>query len=127
MVERLDEAAALGLRLAIASSSPRAWIDDHLAHLGLSDRFEVTRTADDVARTKPDPELYVSACAALGVAPHEAVAIEDSPNGIRAAKAAGLACVACPNPLTSLLPMDAADCVVPSLADVTLAGLLARL
>lgn len=127
VVERLDEASALGLRLAIASSSPQAWIDDQLAYLRLADRFDLTRTADDVARTKPDPELYLSACAALGVAPREAVAIEDSPNGVRAAKAAGLACVACPNPLTALLPLDHADCVVPSLADVSFADLLARL
>jgi haloacid dehalogenase superfamily, subfamily IA, variant 3 with third motif having DD or ED len=127
IVACLDEARALGLRLAVASSSSRAWVEGHLARLGLADRFELTRTSDDVARTKPDPELYLSACAALGVAPAEAVAFEDSPNGIRAAKAAGLACVAFPNPLTALLPLPEPDYLATSLEEVTLAELLGLL
>ena len=56
------------------------------------------------AAPKPDPALYLAALEALGVHPQEAIALEDSPNGILAAKRAGLFCVAVPNPLTSQLP-----------------------
>jgi len=76
---------------------------------------------------KPAPDLYLEACAGLGVDPREAVAVEDSPNGIAAAKAAGLRCVAVPNELTRQLDLDRADLVVDSLAEVTLAEALRRL
>jgi beta-phosphoglucomutase-like phosphatase (HAD superfamily) len=63
----------------------------------------------------------------LKLEPHEGIAFEDSPNGVRAAKAAGLACVAIPNPATSTLALDEADLVLESLADVSLPQLIARL
>ena len=85
------------------------------------------RCRDDVANTKPDPELYLSACACLGVAPGEAVALEDSANGIAAAKAAGMRCVAIPNPMTAGLDLSAADLRLDSLADLSVAELLERL
>jgi pyruvate kinase len=64
------------------------------------------RTADDVAHTKPEPELYLSALAAMGLGPDEAIALEDSVHGVLAAKRAGLFCVAVPNPLTRELKLD---------------------
>jgi beta-phosphoglucomutase-like phosphatase (HAD superfamily) len=64
---------------------------------------------------------------ATGVAPHQAVALEDSPNGVRAAKRAGMTCVAVPNPLTARLDLAEADLRLDSLADVPLGDLLARL
>jgi len=120
-VERiLDDASAHGLRLAIASSSERAWVHGHLTRLGLIDRFAVLVCADDVTATKPSPELYVSALRALGVAPREAIAFEDSTHGVRAATAAGIFCVAIPNEVTRHASMEGADLVVGSLADRTL-------
>jgi putative hydrolase of the HAD superfamily len=74
-------------------------------------------TRDRVARSKPDPELYRLALSELGVSAAEALAVEDSPNGVAAAKAAGLFCVAVPNPLTADLALDGADVVLTSLAD----------
>jgi len=126
VVEYLDGAAALGLKLAVASSSRHDWVDTYLSRLGLLDRFDAVLCADDVTRTKPDPELYAAAVYRLGVEPAAAVAIEDSPNGLRAAKAAGLFCVATPNPMTALLPLDEAHVIAASLADLPLAELLAR-
>ncbi len=81
VTEYLTEAKRLGLKLAVASSSERAWVEGHLSRLGLLDYFDGLRCADDVTRTKPDPELYLSALQMLGVSAEAAVAIEDSPNG----------------------------------------------
>jgi HAD superfamily hydrolase (TIGR01509 family) len=120
----IAEAARLGLQLGVASSSSRAWVNGHLTRLALSQHFACITCRDDVPRTKPDPALYLAALAALGVRPAEAIALEDSPNGILAAKRAGLFCVAVPNPLTCQLPLDHADLQIPSLAAFPLPRLL---
>jgi HAD superfamily hydrolase (TIGR01509 family) len=125
--EYLDEAAARGLKVGVASSSSRQWVCGHLERFGLLDRFHAIRCSDDVERVKPDPALYRSVCELLGVDPAHAVAFEDSPNGIRAAKAAGMTCVAVPNPLTARLDLSAADFRLSSLADMPLSELLRRL
>jgi HAD superfamily hydrolase (TIGR01509 family) len=122
--ETVAEAARLGIRLGVASSSSRAWVTGHLERLGLARFFNCVRCRDDVTNTKPDPELYLSVCACLGVAPREAVALEDSANGIAAAKAAGMRCVAIPNQMTVGLDLSAADLRLDSLGDVSVAELL---
>ena len=91
LVDRVREA---GFRTAIASGATRADIDLLLGLLGAADRFELAVTADDVAKSKPDPQSYANAVAQLGVAPERAVAIEDTAAGLRSARAAGLATVA---------------------------------
>jgi len=108
----------------VASSSSRAWFSGHLTRLELSQHFVCIACRDDVPRTKPDPALYLAALAALGVRPEEAIALEDSPNGVLAAKRAGLFCVAVPNLLTRQLPLDHADLQIPSLAAFPLPELL---
>lgn len=124
--DAIDEAERLGLLVGVASSSSRAWVVGHLRRLGL-DRFRCVRCRDDVERTKPDPDLYLAVCECLGVRPEEAVALEDSANGITAAKAAGLSCVAIPNPMTVGLDLGAADLRLASLAEVSVGRLLERL
>jgi putative hydrolase of the HAD superfamily len=121
----LADAAGLGLDLAIASSSPRSWVTGHLEAFGLLDRFRVIRSRDDVVHAKPAPDLYLSALAGLGLQAGEAIAIEDSPNGSVAAKAAGLYVIAVPNTVTRNLRFSQADLVLPSLADLNLADALA--
>lgn len=103
VLDYLNQAKEAGLRIGLASSSARFWIDKHLDELGIRDYFEVIKTADDVTNVKPDPELYLQALDALGVSPGEAVAVEDSPNGARAAAVAGMSCVVVPNELTGML------------------------
>jgi len=127
VAEYLDAARRLGMRIGIASSSPRDWVAGHLSRLGLIERFDCVRCSDDVSRVKPDPELYQSALAALSVAPAESIALEDSPNGVVAAKSAGMYCVAVPNALTGKLPLDHADLQLDSLADLPLEDLLKRI
>lgn len=122
----LESARALGLRLAVASSSNHAWVDGHLKRLGLWDYFEAVVCSDDVRRTKPDPELFLRALAALRLRAEEALVFEDSPNGVQAAKAAGLRVVAVPNALTAQLFIAGADLTLPSLAALPLADLLLR-
>ncbi len=124
---RIDEARGLGLKLAIASSSPARWLNYHLPRLGLLFSFEAVRTCTDVEdRKKPDPAVYLAACEAIRVAPAQAIALEDSYNGVLAAKAAGLVCVAVPNGMTHHLNFEQADLQLASLADVSLADLLSQ-
>jgi HAD superfamily hydrolase (TIGR01509 family) len=123
-----EQAERLGLSTAIVSSSSRRWIEKHLSRLGRTNGWDAIVTADgDPERAKPRPILYLEALDALKLEPHEGIAFEDSPNGVRAAKAAGLACVAVPNPATSTLALDEADLVLESLADVSLPELIARI
>ena len=123
----LDEADALGLALAIASSSPREWVEPHLERLGLRHRFAFLACHTDSIAGKPAPDTYLAACAALGVAPAAALAIEDSPHGVTAAKAAGLRCIAVPHEITELLDLSGADLRLSSLADTTLRDVLESL
>ena len=123
----IADAKRLHLRLGVASSSSRAWVLGHLERLRLRAEWDAVLTRDDVARTKPAPDLYLAAVTALGVAPHEAVAFEDSRNGIAAAKDAGLLCVAVPNALTGGMDLSRADLRLGSLAETPLERLLAVL
>src|SRR5256885_3132300 len=120
----LAEARRRGLHVGVASSSSRTWVHGHLTRLELSQHFLCIKCRDDVLHPKPDPALYQAALEALGVQPQEAIALEDSPNGILAAKRAGLFCVAVPNPLTRQLSLTQADLQIPSLAALPLSELL---
>ena len=127
VLDYLEEAEQLGLKRAIVSSSTREWIDRHLRRLERAEHFDAIVAADhDVARAKPAPTLYLEALNVLGLAAGEAIAFEDSPNGIKAAKAAGIFCVAVPNSVTAALGLDQADLVLDSLADLPLAELIER-
>ena len=121
------EAERLGLKTAVVSSSDNLWIERHLGRLGRLEGLDAIVAANgDTARAKPRPDLYLEALKTLDLEPSEAIAFEDSPNGIRAAKAAGLACVAVPNSITATLALDEADLVLESLEDVPLMELLER-
>jgi len=122
----LEDGKRLGLKFAIASSSPHSWVDTHLKRLGLYDEFEVIVCADDVQHTKPAPELFLSALKFLNVHRSQACVLEDSPNGILAAKRAGIYCVAIPNPITRQLPLGQPDLELASLEDLALESLIAR-
>jgi HAD superfamily hydrolase (TIGR01509 family) len=124
----LRAARGLGLQIGIVSSSTRAWVGENLARLGLGDGWACICCADgDRDRCKPSPVLYLEALRELGVAPEEAIAIEDSPNGVAAAVDAGIFCVAVPNPVTSRLDLAAADLVLGSLEDLPLRDLVAQI
>ena len=116
---------AAGRTVGLASSSRAPFVERVLARLGIADVFAARATGDEVSRGKPDPELYVLAAARLAIDPATAFAIEDTPAGAAAAKAAGMTVIAIPNAHTRGLDLGAADAVVADLhaaADVILAG-----
>ena len=127
ILEYLEEAERRGLKKAIVSSSSNRWIDMHLERLERTVGWDAIVAADhDVTRAKPRPDLYLEALGLLGVPADEAVAFEDSLNGVRAARAAGIFCVAVPNDVTRAMGLDEADLLLDSLADLPAARLLAR-
>ena len=128
VAEYLQAAGERGLRVAIVSSASRGWVRSHLNRLGVEDVWACVVCANgDVARAKPAPLLYLEALDTLGISAREAVALEDSLNGVKAAKAAGIFTVAVPNPVTAALALDEADIVVESLAHLPLEQLLSRI
>ena len=113
--ELLAEVAAAGLPRALVTSSERGFMDVVLDRTGL--RFDATVCANDVSTTKPAPEPYLLAAKLLGVEPGRCFALEDSPNGVASAQAAGCEGFAVP----SLIPIEPAPgrIVVGSLLDLT--------
>jgi HAD superfamily hydrolase (TIGR01509 family) len=126
VMDYLHEAKRFGLRLAIASSSDHAWVDTHAKRIGVYDYFDVVIAAEDVGpgRTKPNPDLFLTALRRLRVPKEAAIVFEDSPNGVKAANRADIFVVAVPNGVTSLLSLDGADLILKSLADMPLSQLL---
>jgi HAD superfamily hydrolase (TIGR01509 family) len=122
----LQEARNQKIATALVSSSGRPWVMGHLDRLGLSGWFQCLYCLEDVKQVKPHPELYQRTLEKTGVPADRALAFEDSPNGILAAKAAGIFCVAVPNPVTVNLILDKADYRIQSMGEVGLNELLQR-
>jgi len=114
--EWIEGAKALGMGVAVASSSPAAWVEDRLADVKLDRHFMVVSSRSARLLAKPAPDLHLDACRRLQVEPGRAIAVEDSANGLAVAKAAGLVCVAVPNSMTLEHDLSAADLIVESLA-----------
>jgi HAD superfamily hydrolase (TIGR01509 family) len=114
---------AIGARwpLALASSADRPVIETVLDVTGLTRFFKVVVASDEVGRGKPAPDVYLAAAKRLGADPRQMVAIEDSPNGMRSAKGAGMAVVAIPNPSSGSddTVLATADVVLDSVAELT--------
>jgi len=117
--ELLEHLAARGLPMAIATSTASPFAEERLAHAGLLDFFATVVTRSDVTRPKPDAEPYLLAARRLGLAPADCVAVEDSPNGLRAAAASGMMALLVPDLIPSTPEMEAlALAVLPDLAAV---------
>ena len=121
VLELIREVKCAGRKLAIASSSPRSWVIGHLSRLALIPYFDIILTAEDVQRVKPEPDLYLLALSKLDLTPAEAVVFEDSPNGILAANAAGITCIAVPNEITRTMDISHADVIFNSFTEISLA------
>ena len=124
VMDYLEEARQLGLKMAIASSSPRVWLDHFLEPRNLSVYMQAIITGDTVSQVKPSPELFNSALQKLGVKPEEAVVFEDSFKGLKAAKAADIRCVIIPSKLTRGMDFKDADLMLDSLDALPLSALL---
>lgn len=127
VIDYLDAAKTLGLRIGLASSSNYEWVSSHLERLQLLDRFDCIRTSDHVEHVKPDPALYLEAAKCLEVKPEECIAFEDSANGALAAKRAGMKCVTVPNTVTKGLNFCKVDHSIESMAHMELKDLISFL
>jgi HAD superfamily hydrolase (TIGR01509 family) len=124
-LRHLDDA---GVRRALVSSDRSEWLVTNLERLGWPEGWAAMVCADgDAARAKPNPHLYEAALELLEAPASRAFAIEDSPNGIRAAKAAGLPCLCVPNAATARLDLSEADLVVPTFEGLSVDEVWARL
>ena len=109
VIELLEAAEKRGIATAVASSSPHSWVDRHLKRVGLFERFSYVVCRDDVGGvSKPAPDVFFRALQLLDVAAGSAVVVEDSPNGLKAALAAGLRTIVVPNPLVESLNFSGA-------------------
>ena len=120
VLELLDAAEVAGWGTAIATGKARWRLDEHLARLGIAERFTVIVTAEEVANGKPAPDIFLEAARRLGVDPAACVVLEDSLPGCQAAHAAGMVAVACPGPVTAGLEFPSGARRVASLLDVRL-------
>jgi HAD superfamily hydrolase (TIGR01509 family) len=122
-LELLAAVRAAGLPVGLASNSVRAFVQRALEAGQLADgHFDVVVSADDVASPKPAPDIYLAACAGLGVEPERAAALEDSPPGVASARAAGMYVIGVPYFPDAIL--EGASLVAPSLADPRVAAAL---
>lgn len=115
----IDELAAAGVRLAIASSAPDRWVRRAVGELGLLSHFHTIVTDSEVDRVKPSPDVYLEAARRLMLPPHRAVAIEDSCPGLAAARAAGMRTVVIPHSLTERQDLSGADFRVNDASELT--------
>ncbi len=112
-----------GLAVGVASSSSSIWVNEHLEQFGIAGMVDLTVGGDVVEARKPAPDVYAVLAAELGTEPARMLALEDSPPGVRAARAAGLVCVAVPNTITRHADLSEADAVLDTLEGVDLATL----
>jgi HAD superfamily hydrolase (TIGR01509 family) len=109
VTELLDAAAGRGISTAIGSSSPHAWVDQHLKRVGLYEKFSYIVCRDDVGEVaKPAPDIFLHALELLRVDASAAAVVEDSPNGLKAALIADIRTVVVPNPLVTSLDFSGA-------------------
>jgi pseudouridine 5'-phosphatase len=124
VVDLLDRLQSKNVPLAIATSSSRRYIDRVFGPHGLLQRFGFVLTCEDVEMGKPHPEVYQKAANRLGHAPADMIVLEDSVNGVRAAKAAGARCIALPHERVQKEGLLGADLIIPNLLDKRLGQLL---
>ena len=116
----LKRAKELRLKVAVASSAPFIWLQKHLTRLELFHEFDAIVSSNDVKKVKPYPDLYLEALKKLNIKNNEAIAFEDSMNGMKAAQDAGIYCVVVPNSVTRQMQWDNANLIINSMAAVKL-------
>ena len=127
VLDYLEEASDLGLKIGLASSSPISRVGYHIERLKTRHFFECIRTFEDVEKTKPDPKLYLLTLECLGLQPGETIALEDSIHGVTASRAAGLLTIAVPNAVTKQFSFQDANITISSLSDLPLREIIQRI
>jgi beta-phosphoglucomutase family hydrolase len=121
LIDRLKEA---NVKLAIASSSNKKWIEHIMEKLGITLLFDRVVGAEDTAHSKPDPEIYIKAAGALGLRPDECVVIEDAELGVEAAKRAGMKAVGYRNPKSGNQNLSKADVIIDNFSSLEITALV---
>lgn len=103
------------LKLAIATGAQQEFLDFIVDRLGLRDKFEVLQASDEIKEGKPHPEIYLLTCQKLGLRPQECIVLEDSANGVLAAKRAGCYVIAIPSPQAKGQDFSQADFIANDL------------
>ena len=116
--ETLAELQKRGWRMAVASSSTQDYIDLCTERVGIAPFFQVRFSAQWVKNTKPAPDVFLAAAEKMGARPEDCVVVEDSTNGTRAAKAAGMRCIGFDNPDSAGQCLDAADTLIRSFREL---------
>jgi HAD superfamily hydrolase (TIGR01509 family) len=119
----LDQLAALGMKIGLASSAKQRWVEAVLGRLGVRGRFQSLAWGEMAVQAKPAPDLYLLAARGLGIPPEQCIAVEDTPRGIQAGLAAGMRVVAVRTAATAGLDVSQAHLVVDSLRDFPFAWL----
>lgn len=119
----LEELERTGVVRMVASSAPLSHIEHILRRLGLKDRFQAMVSGVEVERSKPAPDIFLRAASRCGAHPADCVVVEDALSGVQAAVAAGMACVGFRNPNSCGQDLSAADLLIDSLAELTVAKL----
>lgn len=127
VLDYLNKAKEMNLKIALATSSHRPWIDGFFERFDLHHYFDCISTAEDVEKVKPDPALYLRTLSLLGVDGNEAIAFEDSYNGSKAAVAAGMHCIAVPNPVTNHFSFEHCSAMISSMSETPLSAIIATL
>lgn len=118
--ELLEQLKQRQIPIAIASSSPRVFIEAVLKKFEIIDLFSCIVSGEEVPKGKPAPDVYLEAASQLGVRPQDCVVLEDSRNGIIAAKAAGMRCIGYVNLNSGIQDLSQADLIVSSVRDINL-------
>ncbi|MCM3749212.1 HAD family phosphatase [Paenibacillus pasadenensis] len=114
----IDSLRMLGIPAGVASSSPRSFIEAVLGKFGLIDSFSCIVSGEEVPRGKPAPDVYLEAARQLGISPEYCVVLEDSRNGLRAAKAAGMKAIGFRNPNSGNQDLSEADLIVAAIGEI---------
>ena len=120
LIERTHQLRKQGVKTAIASSSERKFINFVVQSLGIDGKFDTIESGDELPQSKPDPAIYLQAAAHLMVDPKECVVLEDTENGARAAKAAGMYCIGFISPHSGQQDLSMCDEVVDDMQDIDL-------
>ena len=118
LMDVLNWAKENGVKIGLASSSTRVLVDNALKFLGIRDWFDYTVSGDEVEHKKPYPDPYLKVLEMAGMAPEDAVAVEDSNSGVQAAKNAGVFCFGYDNPTSGDQDLSNADCVIKKLNEI---------
>ncbi|AAK78831.1 beta-phosphoglucomutase family hydrolase [Clostridium acetobutylicum] len=118
IIELVDKLKDKNILIAVASSSPRKFIEAVLETFGIIERFDKIICGEEVPKGKPEPDIYIEAARQLGVNIEECVVLEDSTHGIAAAKAAGMKCIGFRNPDSGSQVHSKADIVVNSIREI---------